>query len=121
MKTNKIIYWVATGLVSAGMLLSAFLYLSKSDELIKNFQSIGLPLYFVMILGVAKLIGAVLLLAPVAVRYKEWTYAGFLFTFCGAIWAHLATSTPWIAPLIFLAILAVSYVYWNKLRIGGKA
>jgi hypothetical protein len=114
MKKDKIIYWIATGLVSVGMLLSAFMYLSRNAELMKNFETIGMPLYFVMLLGVAKLIGAVLLLAPVASRFKEWAYAGFLFTFGGAVWVHAATATPWIAPLVFLLILSVSYVYWNK-------
>jgi uncharacterized membrane protein YphA (DoxX/SURF4 family) len=116
MKKDKIIYWVATGLISAAMLFSAFLYLSESDELMKSFASIGLPLYMVMLLGTAKLIGAVLLLAPVAVRFKEWAYAGFLFMFGGAVWIHAATATPWVAPTLFLAVLLVSYVYWNKLR-----
>ena len=69
MKRDKIIYWIATGLISAAMLLSAFLYLSRSEELMKSFAAIGLPLYMVMLLGTAKLIGAVLLLAPVAVRF----------------------------------------------------
>jgi uncharacterized membrane protein YphA (DoxX/SURF4 family) len=116
MKTDKIIYWIATGLVSAGMLLSAFMYLSRNEDLLKSFEAIGLPVYIVMLLGVAKLIGAVLLLAPVASRFKEWAYAGFLFTFGGAVWVHAATATPWIAPLVFLAVLSVSYVYWNKLK-----
>lgn len=116
MKRDKIIYWIATGLISVAMLFSAFLYLTKSDELIKGFESIGLPLHLVTLLGVAKLIGAVLLLAPVAARFKEWTYAGFLFMFGGAAWIHAATATPWIAPILFLVVLLVSYVYWNKVR-----
>ena len=116
MKRDKIIYWIATGILSAAMLASAFLYLSSSEKLVKSFASIGLPLYMVMLLGTAKLIGAVLLLAPVAARLKEWAYAGFLFTFGGAIWTHAATSTPWFAPVVFLVVLMVSYVYWNKLR-----
>lgn len=116
MKRDKIIYWITTGIIAAAMLLSAYFYLSGSEALLKSFASIGLPVYLVMLLGTAKLIGAVLLLAPVAARFKEWTYAGFLFTFGGAVWAHVATSTPWFAPFIFLMILAVSYIYWNKLR-----
>ena len=116
MKKDKIIYWIATGLVAVAMLLSAFMYLSKNEELVKNFTAIGLPLYMVMLLGTAKLIGAILLLAPVAARYKEWAYAGFLFTFAGAIWTHAATATPWVAPLIFLVVLGVSYIYWNKVK-----
>ena len=116
MKRDKIIYWIATGLISAAMLFSAFLYLSGSEELMKSFASIGLPVYMVMLLGTAKLIGAVLLLVPVAVRFKEWAYAGFLFMFGGAVWIHAATATPWIAPTLFLVVLLVSYIYWNRLR-----
>lgn len=119
MKKDKIIYWTATGLVSAAMLMSAFMYLTKNEDLLKNFAAIGLPVYVVTLLGIAKLIGALLLLTPVSARFKEWAYAGFLFTFGGAVWAHIATNTPWIAPLIFIGILAVSYIYWNKSRLSA--
>ena len=35
MKRDKIIYWTATGLVAAGMGMSAFMYLSSNPELLK--------------------------------------------------------------------------------------
>jgi hypothetical protein len=116
MKTQKIIYWSTTGLVAAGMLMSAFMYLSKSPDMIGAFQSLGFPIYFMVILGLAKGVGAVALIAPVADRFKEWAYAGFTFTFVGAIWTHLATSTPWVSPAIFLALLALSYILYIRLK-----
>lgn len=116
MKRDKIIYWVATGLVAAGMGMSAFMYLSKNPDLMKSFEAIGLPPYMVAILGVAKLLGAIVLLAPVWDRLKEWAYAGFAFTFIGATWIHLATGTPWMAPLIALAVLLVSYGFRLRLK-----
>ena len=116
MKRDKIIYWIATGLVSAGMLLSAVMYLSRNPELMGNFKSLGIPIYLVTLLGVAKLTGAIALLAPVGKGLKEWAYAGFTFTFCGALWTHLATGTPWVAPLIFIAVLAVSYFFWKRVQ-----
>lgn len=114
MKRDKIIYWISTGLVSAGMLFSSTLYLSRNPELVNGFKSIEMPLYLVTLLGVTKLLGGIALLAPVWTKVKEWAYAGFAFTFLGAIWSHLATGTPWIAPLFFLVLLAVSYVFWNR-------
>lgn len=114
MKRDKIIYWVATGLVAAGMAMSAFMYLSKNPELMSGFQQIGIPVYFIALLGVAKLLGAIALVAPVGTRLKEWAYAGFLFMFIGATWVHIATGTPFVMPLMFLIILALSYVFWNK-------
>ncbi len=118
MKRDKVIYWIATGLISAGMLMSAFMYLTKNPELMKSFQSAGYPDYFVLILGTAKLLGAIVLLAPVWSRLKEWAYAGFTFTFIGAVWTHLATGTPWIAPFIALLILSVSYWFRGKAKLA---
>lgn len=117
MKRDKIIYWTATGLLAAGMLMSAFMYLSKNPELVSNFQTLGFPLYFVSILGVAKLLGAIVLLIPIAKWLKEWAYAGFIFVFLGAVWTHLATGTSFVMPLVFLAVLAVSYLFWKKLLV----
>ncbi len=115
MKRDKIIYWILTGLVSLAMLASAFMYLSGNAELMESFKTLGIPIYLVGLLGVAKLVGAVLLVAPVWRWLKEWAYAGFAFTFGGAVWVHVSTGTPWVAPLVFMALLAVSYVYWHRL------
>jgi hypothetical protein len=114
MKRDKIIYWIATGLISAFMLMSAFMYLSQNTQLMKTFHEAGYPVYFVMLLGTAKLLGAIILVAPVWKQLKEWAYAGFTFTFAGAVWTHVATGTPWVAPVIALAILSASYWFWGK-------
>jgi hypothetical protein len=117
MKRDKIIYWIATGLVAAGMLLSATMYLSKNPELIGNFKTLGLPDYFVTLLGVAKLLGAVVLLMPVWTALKEWAYAGFAFTFAWAVWTHIATGTPLDGTGVFHpAPRCFIYVFWIRAR-----
>ena len=116
MKRDKIIYWIATVLVAAGMLSSAIFYLSQNPELMENFKLIGIPLYIVTLLGVAKLLGAIALVVPKYNGIKEWAYAGFTFNFIGAIWAHVATGTPWFMPAGFLVVLIVSYVFWKRVR-----
>jgi hypothetical protein len=116
MKRDKIIYWVATGLLAAGMALSAYMYLTKNPELMGTFQALGFPVYFVSILGVAKLLGAIVLVAPAGSRLKEWAYAGFIFTFLGAIWVHIETGTPFAGPLVFLLVLGVSYLFWIRIN-----
>lgn len=115
MKRDKIIYWTATALVSAGMLFSAWLYLSKNDDLVKAFKDLGYPMYFMTILGVAKLLGAIVLAVPVADRIKEWAYAGFFFTFIGAAWTHLVTSTPATGAIVFLVLLLISYIFRERI------
>jgi hypothetical protein len=116
MKKDKIIYWIATGLVTIGMLFSAVVYLSRSEMIIKGFTAIGIPLYFVTLLGVAKLLGSIALISPLWEKLKEWAYAGFAFVFIGAAYVHVATGTSMVAPLLFLALLATSYIFRLRIR-----
>jgi uncharacterized membrane protein YphA (DoxX/SURF4 family) len=120
MKRDKIIYWATTGLLAAGMVMSSVMYLSESQEMVTNFTAIGYPVFVMGILGVAKLLGGIALVAPTPDRLKEWAYAGFTFVFIGAAWTHVATGTPWIAPVIALAILAVSYIFFLRIKTVTK-
>ncbi len=114
MKRDKILYWITTGLVSLGFLMSSFMYLSKNPELMTGFSQMGYPAYFVTILGVAKLLGSLAILSPKTPKLREWAYAGFTFNLIGAIWTHVATGTPFVAPLVFLVLLGVSYYFNTK-------
>jgi hypothetical protein len=114
MKASKIVYWITTGIASALFFLSAYVYLTKSPELMKNFESIGFPAYFVTILGVAKLLGAIAIINPWSRTLKEWAYAGYVFVLIGATWTHLATHTPFIMPLAILGLVGVSYYFYSK-------
>jgi uncharacterized membrane protein YphA (DoxX/SURF4 family) len=111
MKGKIISYWITTIAVCGFMAFSAFSYLTRDPKLMAAFDSLGYPRYFPTILGVAKALGVIALLVPGFPRLKEWAYAGFTFTFIGAVWSHLASQqTSAVAmPLISLALLAVSY------------
>ncbi|MBN9484783.1 MAG: hypothetical protein BGO70_06315 [Bacteroidetes bacterium 43-93] len=114
MKRDKILYWATTSLVSLGFLASGLMYLSQDPELIAKFKSIGYPVYFVMLLGFAKLVGSLILMNPWWPTLKEWAYAGFTFTLAGAIWTHISTHTPVTPPLLFLVVLALSYYFYKR-------
>jgi hypothetical protein len=89
-KTNKIIYWVSTGLLSVGMLgsgISQLLHVKEMDELITH---VGYPLYFMYIIGVWKILGVVAIVIPKFKLLKEWAYAGFFFLMTGALLSHLS-------------------------------
>ncbi len=74
MKATRISYWILTGIVSLMMTYSGYAYLSD-PKIAQAFIHLGYPGYFRVELGIAKLIGVVLLLLPVPPRVKEWTYA----------------------------------------------
>ncbi|MBS1689997.1 MAG: DoxX family protein [Bacteroidetes bacterium] len=118
MKRTKITYWISTSIVALMMTFSAYSYLTK-PEIAAGFHHLGYPDYFRVELAVAKLIGAVLLLAPVPSRLKEWTYSGFTIVFISAFIAHTASADPVnyrMMPLIFLAVLILSYISYHRLR-----
>jgi uncharacterized membrane protein YphA (DoxX/SURF4 family) len=116
MKLLKIAYWATTGLVAAMMTFSAYAYIAK-PEMKTGFHHLGFPDYFRMELAIAKLLGAIVLLAPVQARFKEWAYAGFGIVFISAFIAHSASGDPaanGTSALVFLALMAVSYVTYHK-------
>jgi len=115
MKTNKIIYWICTGLIAAFMLMSGVMYLTKAPQVVEGFKTIGFPDFFRVILGVAKIAGAVALLVPGFNTLKEWAYAGFTFVFIGAIWTHISTDTQFVGAIVALLLLSGSYWFHHKL------
>jgi hypothetical protein len=114
MNAKKIIYWVSTVLTCGMMTAVAVAYLVREPKMIAGFESLGYPAYFPDILGVAKLLGVVALLIPGFKVLKEWAYAGFVFTFTGALISHLAMGQNHEAmlPVISLVLLAISY--WTR-------
>jgi hypothetical protein len=116
MKTIKITYWITTSIVSLMMAFAAYSYLTQ-DAVKQAFQHLGFPDYFRVELAFAKLIAAILLLAPVYPRLKEWAYAGLTIVFISAFIAHTVSGDPGSKismPVIFLGILAVSYITYHK-------
>jgi len=72
-----------------------------------------------MELSWAKIIGIVLILAPVPPRVKEWAYAGFAINLFSAILAHFAigegiAAWGWAAGTGVL--WALSYYFWRRLE-----
>ncbi len=116
MKTKRVIYWIVTVIFGAAMLLSSYMYLSKNPMMMDTFRKIlGYPTYFVMLLGIAKLLGVIGILQQKWRILQEWAYAGFTFTFIGAIWSHYSTGTSFLFPLIALVLLWISYSLRPKL------
>jgi hypothetical protein len=109
---RNIAYWAATGLVTIVPLLAAFSYLTTSPAAVENFRHVGYPQQLRVLLGIAKLAGAIVLLLPRLPTLKEWAYAGFTFMWIAASVAHyLAGDGPlFLLPLALIGSLAVSYV-----------
>jgi hypothetical protein len=117
MKKINIIYWVSTALIVLLMLWSAIGSFMKNPDAAKMMAQMGYQAYVFHFLAVAKVLGIIAILVPGYPRLKEWAYAGFTFDMLGAAYSLYATNFPvsnWAPMFIFLAILAVSYIYYHK-------
>ena len=67
-KRDKIIYWIATIWLSLGMVSTGIVQLLKvkgnSPGSLDSMTQLGYPAFFVTLLGLAKILGVVVLLIP---------------------------------------------------------
>jgi hypothetical protein len=118
-KTSKIIFWTATIIIF--LFEGVMPALTSQTELAKEgIRHLGYPEYFGNVLVAFKILGVLALVIPqVPNRIKEWAYAGFAFDFLFASISHFAVDGfdfQTIFPIIILAILMVSYIYFHKMN-----
>lgn len=117
MKRNKIIFYIATGLLTALMLFSVSMYFFKHEDVAKMFTNFGYPTYIIYPYAVAKLLGLFAIWNPNFKVIKEWAYAGFFFAFILAFFAHyMIGDGEQTGALVAMILLIVSYIFNKKIR-----
>jgi uncharacterized membrane protein YphA (DoxX/SURF4 family) len=86
-----IAYWATTALVVFELVLGGVWDVLRVPQVRGLIERLGYPQYFLVILGIWKLLGAVALVVPRFPRLKEWAYAGVLFDLTGAVASLLAS------------------------------
>src|SRR5216110_1896978 len=117
-KAKTIVYWIVTALLCLQMSFTAYAQL-RLPQVAEMFTHLGFPAYFRVELSWAKLLGVLLLLAPVPARLKEWAYAGFAITLASAIIAHLAVGDgpeAWSWAAATGVLWGLSYFFWRRLQ-----
>jgi hypothetical protein len=117
MKKNDIIFWVTTGIIF--LFQGVMPALTSQSEMAKQgISHLGYPAYFGVMLTVFKIVGALALIIPqVPHRFKEWAYGCFVVEIIAAAWSNTAVDgfgVGTLFPLVVLAILLVSYMYYHK-------
>ena len=118
MKTQKILYWIATAMLSLLVLFSAGMYFFNHAEIVKAFSSLGFPTYIIYPLATLKILGLIVILGKIGSSVKEWAYAGFFFNFVLAFFAHLMVGDgEQFGALMALVLLLASYFLGKKARV----
>jgi hypothetical protein len=117
-KATTVIYWIALALFCLQMGFTAYAQM-RLPQVAEAFKHLGFPPYFRAELTFAKLLGIVLLLAPVPARLKEWVYAGFAINLASAIIAHLSVGDgmdAWAPAALTSLLWALCYFTWRRLH-----
>src|SRR5579862_7386733 len=109
---RSIAYWFFTVVVAFELAAGALWDLLRIEYVRVVFAHLGYPLYLLIILGVWRIPGALVLLVPRLPRLKEWAYAGAFFDYSGAVASHFLAGdrvARWAGPAVFSALALVSW------------
>ena len=74
---------------------------------------VGYAVYFLVILGVWKLLGSIAMIIPRFPRLKEWAYAGVVFNLTGALASNLVSGVHDATTVVYLfGMMGITAVSW---------
>jgi hypothetical protein len=121
----KIAYWIVTGLMAALLVLSAVPDVLMVDGAVEMFTHLGYPRYLLPFIGVAKILGVLVVIVPGLPRsLKEWAYAGLVIDLVGALYSHFSVGDEAkfiIAPFIGLVLVLGSYALYRAVYMNAAA
>lgn len=132
MNLKVIAYWATTAVVALELLAGGVTDLVHGGTMVvagppvaEGLRLLGYPAYLLTILGVWKLLGGIILLAPRLPRLKEWAYAGAFFVYMGAVASGVLAGLDELGavilpPLIFAALTMASWALRPPSRILGR-
>jgi uncharacterized membrane protein YphA (DoxX/SURF4 family) len=118
-KSRRSAYWGTTALSAGVFALPGVALLARAPHFVHDMTHLGFPDYVLPLLGVWKLLGAAVILAPRLARLKEWAYAGMVFDATGAAVSRAALGDGAFAVGLPLLIAGVVLASW-ALRPPGR-
>lgn len=115
-RRQLIAYWVTTALVALELVWGGAWDILRVPQVRVLIERLGYPDYFLVILGIWKLLGGVALVIPKFPRLKEWAYAGVIFDLTGAIASLFASGLAAVGNAAYpVLMIGVAFASW-KLR-----
>ena len=105
-------YWIPTILLLFPMVGSGIYYFADTATVAAEFEKLGYPTYTLYFNAIAKLLGGIAIVTPVAKVYKEWAYAGYLFILLlalQALWLRMPENVSFVLGIVVIWILS----YWQ--------
>ncbi|MBC7847776.1 MAG: DoxX family protein [Flavobacterium sp.] len=110
------LYWTLLILLAIFFAISGFMEITKNPSTYPKTLQMGYPPYFILTLGIAKIVGVIALLAPNLKRIKEWAFAGFTFDVIFAFISgrHIDSNADCIKSAVVFSIIMLTYFLFLK-------
>jgi len=116
MRKLTTIYWILTGLAAAFMLMASIPDVLQIPAAVDILKHLGFPPYLLPFIGLAKILGVVVILLPMFQTLKEWAYAGLVFDLIGAFYSHVSVGdrpNDWMFSIVGLLLVVISYAFYR--------
>lgn len=115
-KSDKIIYYITTGLFSALSLMSAGMYFFDYPHVSETFTLLGFPVYIIYPLAVLKILGVAAIWSNISPTLKYLAYAGFFYDFVLAFTAHININDgEYPAAVGATVLVVVSFIFDRRI------
>lgn len=107
------IYITTTIVITLMYLVTGIGNLLPFQHIAQDMAHLGYPRYFLMLLGIWKILAAITIALPGIPRLKEWAYAGMILDLTGASFSRYSSGDAWpmvIIPLILGVLVTVNYL-----------
>ena len=101
-------YWGTTALLALELVVGGVWDVLRVQQVRVVIDRLGYPAYFLVILGVWKLLGAIAVIVPRFPLLKEWAYAGVVFNLTGALASNVASGFTDTGTLAYLVLMMES-------------
>lgn len=119
-KTTKRLYWIIAIVFCLANLFSGIAELFPNQQTLDVMKLLGYPVYFLTLLGVAKILGSFVIIQTKFKTIKEWAYAGFTIDYISAAASYYFVNRDAFGifiPIVFLVVMFASYFLWKKIEL----
>lgn len=111
-RTLKTTYWVTTIVIAITFFITGIGNFVPFEHIAQDMLHLGYPPYFLKILGIWKIFGAVAIIFPGIPRIRECAYAGMVFDLTGAAFSRSAAGDSVIMVIVPIAIVSLVAISW---------
>jgi hypothetical protein len=111
------LYWSFTVIFAFFMLTDGIAGVLRVQAGIDAIVGLGYPIYFLTIVGTAKILGSIAIVQNKYKTIKEWAYAGFVINALGAFGSRYFVGDSGFLlffPVILLTYILTSYYIWKQ-------